>query len=559
MPHTVEMSGSPLNDVRPTGAGHYDFAPPHHGGAALRRYLDMVRRRKWVIALTAVLLPAAAVAASLTLQEPRYEGVAKVALSRANLANQLTGTTDSSFGFGEFDRFLRTQAELARSPAVVSAVVEASGSDTLTVDGFLEDSVVEPQQDADLLRFRVLSAPAASARRLADDYARQYVAYRRTLDTVAVERARRSVQRTLAQLDDQGPGARDSELVSRLREKEEDLATFAALQTSNANIVPSLPKAEQVQPKPVRNGVLGLVLGLGLGVGLALLADALDTRIRSASEVATVLGLPILARLPAPSRQLASGDNLVMQVEPNSPAAESVRILRTSLTLLNYQKPYRIIMVTSAMPGEGKSTTVANLGIALARSGRRVAIIDLDLRRPRLARLFDLDNSRGITSLRPGVEDLGDVATLVPLGTEAESAEETSDTNGGRHADGLLAVVPSGPRHPHPAEFIMSETFVSTLESLVRDVDAVILDCPPLLELSDTLALSDRVDGVLVIARLGAVRRPALWELRNILDRLPTDKLGVALTGAEADRGYGYDSPAYTEAPAGITGTSART
>ena len=155
-------------------------------------------------------------------------------------------------------------------------------------------------------------------------------------------------------------------------------------------LVRSAGRAVQTQPKPLRNGALAAMLGLLLGVGLVFLRDALNTRVRTAAELESHLDLPQLGRVPEPTRRLRAGNGIVMLTDPLSPAAEPYRILATNLDFVNLERNAQTIMFTSATRGEGKSTTVANLAVALARGGRRVILVDLDVRKPSLASFFSL-------------------------------------------------------------------------------------------------------------------------------------------------------------------------
>ena len=154
-----------------------------------------------------------------------------------------------------------------------------------------------------------------------------------------------------------------------------------------------------------------------LGLGLAFLFEALDTRIRSAAEVARRLGLPLLARIPAPRKKLQRADNLVMVAEPSSGSAEAFRVLRTNLEFARLDSDVRSILVTSAVEPEGKSTTAANLAVALARAGRRVVLVDLDLRRPYVDRFFRLFREPGITDVALGEVSLDEALTTIDLAT----------------------------------------------------------------------------------------------------------------------------------------------
>ena len=202
---------------------------------------------------------------------------------------------------------------------------------------------------------------------------------------------------------------------------------MAALQTSNAYLVEPADAADQISPLPVRTGLLALTLSLILGVGLAFLYETLDTRVRSADEIATRLGLPQLARIPAPRRKISKKNGLVTIEEPNSANAEAFRILRTNLDFVDLDRQARMIMVTSAVEGEGKSTTAANLAVTLARSGRRVVLVDLDTRRPFLHEFFGLEREDGLTRVALGYSELDVALKRVALSNDSQQQADGNE------------------------------------------------------------------------------------------------------------------------------------
>ncbi len=160
--------------------------------------------------------------------------------------------------------------------------------------------------------------------------------------------------------------------------------------------------AVKTGPNPQRDVLMGLALGLLLGFGLAFLIEALDTRVRTGDEIAERLGLPLLGRIPEPPKSVRSHDGLVMLDEPGSPRSEVFRVLRTNIEFADLEHQVRTLMVTSAVESEGKSTTVANLAVAMARAGKRVCLVDLDLRRPYVANFFGLVGAAGLTDVALG-------------------------------------------------------------------------------------------------------------------------------------------------------------
>jgi Mrp family chromosome partitioning ATPase len=526
-------------------------------GAALREYLRVVRRRKWIILQAVVLVPAAAVAFSLQ-QQKLYRAGADVLLVQQNLATQLNGITDPTV-YQQADRKAQTQADLARGPQVARHALDGAGLGGRSTQDLLSNSSVAAKQNADLLHFSVTDKDPAIALRLANEYGRAYITYRARLDTAALLKAKRDVDARLKAL------RRGSAAYEALVEKGNTLDTMIALASNPAVLVHPATRAAQVQPRPVRNGILGGALGIVLGLGLAFLWEALDTRVRSADEIRERLHLPLLARLAEPPRKLRSQDRLVMLAEPHSVGAEAFRTLRTNLDFVALNGAPRTIMVTSAIQSEGKSTTVANLAVASARAGKRVVLVDLDVRRPYIDRFFPFGDRPGLTAVALGYAELED-AILSVAATEYDGRKlvkaadgGTNGVNGGNgnghgRVDAVLDVVSAGPIPPDGGDFIGSQPVGEILVRLRDHYDLVLIDAPPLLRVGDGIALSARVDAMIVVARLNILRRPMLNELRRVLETLPAQQLGFVLTGADLDDGYTYGYGGYYRYERGKSG-----
>jgi Mrp family chromosome partitioning ATPase len=500
-----------------------------------------VQRRKWVIVQAAVLVPVVAVLFSMR-QPAVYQACGEVLLSSQNLATSLTGVQDPTV-YIQRDRAAQTQADLARVPEVAKRALRSAKVTDRTPQELLANSSVATKQNADLLTFCVNDQDPAKAADLASAYAAAYTDYRKEVETRPIDAAIREVRSRIDALE-----SHKGALFNTLVDKEQTLRTMEALQGHNANVVREAGGAVQIAPKPFRNGVLGLILGLFLGIGLAFLREALDTRVRSAEEVADRLELPLLARLPEPPRKLRADNRLAMLAEPTGIQAEAFRMLRTNLEFSALGKDVKTVMVTSGVEQEGKSTTIANLAVAIARAGQHVVLVDLDLRRPFIDRFFDLHHTAGLTQVAIGHASLDEALTAVPLSTPESliaslasgRASTTRNGNGnGNGVAGKLEVLASGPIPPDPGEFVGTDRLSQILDELRDRADIVLVDAPPLFHVGDGLVLSGKVDAIVVVTRIDVVRRAMVSELKRLLQTMPALKLGFVVTGAEAEDSYG--------------------
>jgi capsular exopolysaccharide synthesis family protein len=494
---------------------------------ALVSTLRVLRRRRWLLLLVVIVTPLVALCLSL-VRDKEYASTAQVLLARQNLANDLTDTPDASVQPAERDRIIQTQASVARVPQLASRVVRAAGVTGFGSQTLLDHSTVSPRLNTDLLEFTVRDTSAERARRLASEYAREFTIYRRELDTASLARAREDLQARIRRLRREPD--QSSRLISDLVGKEQQLQTLEALQTSNASVIREGDRARQVAPRPLRDTLVALFLGFMGGLALVFLRDLTDTRVRSADEISELLGLPLLARLPAPDERRLGGP-LVMRAAPGSAEAEAFRVLRTSIELQTIGERTKKLMVTSALEREGKSTTFANLAVAFARGNRRVVLVDLDLRRPRVDSLFGLGRSPGVTDVVLGRVELTDA--LRPIDLSAETGRGSSRT-------GSLHVLTCGLMPPDPGEFVGREAIGEILEQLASDFDVVLIDAPPILAIGDARTLSQRAGGIVVVVGLARSRRPALRELARVLASTPVASLGFVVAGAELEEGAGY-------------------
>jgi succinoglycan biosynthesis transport protein ExoP len=273
-------------------------------------------------------------------------------------------------------------------------------------------------------------------------------------------------------------------------------------------VQPAVPPAEPSSIGLAFALVLGLLVGLAAGVTIALARAALDTSVRSASALRSAAGAPNLGTVAHDSK--IPRRPLTMHDDPRSPRAEAFRQLRTNLQFVHVDNPPKVILVTSSMPAEGKTTTVTNLAIALASGGSRVLLVEGDLRRPKLADLLGVERAVGLTSVLVG---------RLPV-------EEVVQPWGG----GLLDVLASGPLPPNPSELLASGQMQSLLERLRREYDVVLIDSPPLLPVADAAAVAPAADGVLLVCRYRQTSRGQVEASAAALRAVSARLLGTVFT-----------------------------
>jgi len=271
--------------------------------------------------------------------------------------------------------------------------------------------------------------------------------------------------------------------------------------------------------------LVSLVLGLVVGLGMALLRSSMDTRIKGEADVSRVLDTPLLGGIAYD--QSAAKKPLLTQTAGHSQRAETFRQLRTNLQFANIGGRANSVLVTSSLPGEGKSTTAANLAITMAESGQTVCLVDADLRRPMVGTYLGLDRSAGLTTALVGQADVDEL--LQPWGEDN------------------LFVLTSGQIPPNPSELLGSDSMRHLIAGLEQAFDAVIIDAPPLLPVTDAAVLSQSVGGVLVVVGAGRLRQQDLEKSFSSLELVGANILGVVMNLLPA-RGpdaysYSYYSP----------------
>lgn len=283
---------------------------------------------------------------------------------------------------------------------------------------------------------------------------------------------------------------------------------------------PDLPTVPTT-PKTSRNVVAGSVLGLLAGAGLVIGRVRLDRTAKDADEVAILAGAPVIGTV---LRDPALAKQHVVVRDSASPSAEDYRQLRTNLQFLNIDEPPKVIMVSSAVPSEGKTTVVVNLALALADAGRRVTIIEADLRRPKVTRYLGMVGGVGLTNILAGTAEVDEVIQC--------------------YGTGDLKVIAAGPTPPNPGELLSSSHMFGLIDKLRGENDFILVDAPPLLPVADSTGLAVVMDGVLLSVRYGSTTKEQLRQAATTLERVGAKTLGVILNivppSAELASAYGY-------------------
>ena len=498
-------------------------------------YLRILARRCWTVVVATLVVGGAAVVASL-LQTPVYAATAEVLLQprrSESLFNPQTGARNDPA------RAVQTEIRVLRSRPVQAAVRRELGP--------VPRVSARPLGETDVIGVTAESTNPRRAARVVNSYARAYIDFRRQQAVDDALAAGKGVQAKIDDLQGQvdelnarvaaaSPADRaavESTVASSRQALISQQAAFkqmlsqlqveAGLETGGAQLVtPADVPRSPVRPQPVRRGALGIAVGFAFGLGLAVLKEYLDDSVTAKEDIERAApGVPTLGVVPAVPRWKNRNRPLTVSVtEPRSSTAEAYRMLRTSIQLLGVDPPIGTLQVTSPAESDGKTTTVANLAVALAHAGHKVLVVDCDLRRPRIHEFFGLGNSVGFVSVLTG-------------GTPFSSAvQDVPGVQG-------LRLLASGPLPPNPAELLSSERTAEILATAENEADVVLIDCPPVLPVTDATVLSSWVDATVLVATAGSTRRRHLRRAHELLSQVDARIIGAVLNGVKADTRYG--------------------
>ncbi|MGH1561480.1 polysaccharide biosynthesis tyrosine autokinase [Mumia sp. DW29H23] len=443
--------------------------------------LLQVLRRRWLLVVGCVAVALAVAGVLVARATPEYTSTTRLFVSTPQ-----ADSTDAYQGGLFSQQRVASYATLITGEAVAQRVGERLDLDTPPSElaAKISASVVP---ETVILEVRATDADAEQAQRIAEAVADEFTSYVQELETSGG--------------DDSAP----------IKATVVDSASLPDTPTS-----PNLP----------RTFGLALILGLLVGIGAALLRETLDTSVRTSNDLDDLTDAPVLGSIPYDSS--ASRSPLVTQIGLLAPRTEAFRVLRTNLQFVDVDADRKVIVVTSAVPEEGKTTTATNLALTLAIAQHRVVLVEGDLRRPRVADYMALPPDVGLTSV------------MIGRSTLVEAVQPTTNK--------FLDVLTSGPVPPNPAELLQSQAMADTLRELRATYDVVLVDAPPLLPITDAAVLASQADGALLVVRAKKATRDQVRRSVERLTSVGARLLGTVLTmtpprsqeGSWSGYGYGY-------------------
>jgi capsular exopolysaccharide synthesis family protein len=515
----------------------------------LRNYINLVRKWLWLVVLCSVIAGAATFFISRQ-QTPIYQSAATVFINQARSATGRADYTDIITS----ERVARTYAAMLQDwPTLNQAAIELGfpgGIGALQAAHDVSVSVT-PVRDTQLVQVIVTSNDPALAANVANvlpdvfmrmNLERQQERFADTrqelqTDLTAAEAELETTEQALNALADTPENRNERDRLTRLAARNqttfnnlskslEDLRLAEAQSTDNITLTtPAQAAAGPIRPRVLFNTLLALIVGALIGLGIAFLIEYLDDTIKTPDHVRDLTGLATLGNVI--HLEGASPDQrMVTHMAPKSLGAEAYRVLRTNLQFSALDKPLSTLVVTSAAPGEGKSTTISNLAAVMAQSDKRVILVDADLRRPSLHKLLKLPNNVGLST------------ALLDKGRDpAVYLQDTDVPN--------LRVMTTGPIPPNPAEMLNSARMHEMIEVLRGEADVVLFDTPPVLAVADTSILASQVDGTLLVVWAGKTRGELLMQAVERLQSLGIQPLGVVLNKLTQRKGGYYYSNYY--------------
>jgi succinoglycan biosynthesis transport protein ExoP len=501
----------------------------------LRQYGSLLRKWLWLMVACSVVAGGLAYAVSRN-SIPIYRASATLMVNQAANPTSVAGYSDILTS----ERLARTYANLLTSWPVLEETAQRLGVDP---KGLERTVTVIPVRDTQLLEITVEGPDPQLIAQIADTLPQVFIERNRDMQLGRVTESRANLEKELsdtetdiartqsalnATLDDTQRTRLETSLAQYRNTYSNLVASYQQVKLAEAQAINNLVVAEpaKIPKNPIRpntraNVLLALVAGAALAIGAAFLAEYLDDTLKTPDDVSRVGGLSTLGAI-ARLKDTGGTRQLVAWLQSRVPESEAYRTLRTNIQFSSVDRPIRTLLVTSSGPGEGKSTTVANLAVVMAQTGQRVVLVDTDLRRPVLHKVFGVPNNTGLTSALLAGDSSALDAHLQPTGVEN------------------LIVLTSGPVPPNPSELLGSHRMARLIEKLTADADLVVFDSPPVLAVTDAVVLGRQLDGVLLVVDAGRTREQALANATAELQKTGANLLGVALNRLDSRHGGHY-------------------
>ncbi|MCB0862214.1 MAG: polysaccharide biosynthesis tyrosine autokinase [Solirubrobacterales bacterium] len=487
--------------------------------------LGVLRRRAKLILICTVAAGLAALAFSL-IQEPKYEATSSLLFRQPQFGVNIFGEELQTTGTVDQERQAATNLDLVNQGRVRETTAKAMGDD---FDAAKVESEIEAgtSGDSDVITITATDPDPETAKKLANAYAASVVAYRAFTDRQQILRYKARIDRAIDSARSAGEDPGDLETGSK------QLGILASVQTGNVEMVQAATvPTSQSSPKTGRNTVFGLIAGLIIGLLAAFAAERFDRRLRNPDDIETAFGLPVLGVVPE-TEDIAASNRGEPGMHLPFAAAESFRMVRASLRYFSVDHEVKVVMVTSEVPEEGKSTVAWNLANVAALSGSAL-LIETDLRRPSLSRQHGISPSPGLAEYLTNQVDL-----------EAITQKKSVLGKDGKGSNSNLDVIAAGTPPPNPSELLESKSMAVFLESVRSKYDLVVIDTAPVGVVSDSLALGRLSDGVLIVSRIDKSTRDSATRLKRRFQRSEVPILGVIANGLKPTRFGGYGSYGY--------------
>ena len=487
--------------------------------AALRRSLPLI--------LALVVLGAVAMNLFTQLRGPQYQADARVLLTTSEVTALLTGTQPV---FLDPDQVQNTAVALAASPVLYERVARQTDGRLGTAEELQEATSVNGDEE-NVVAFSTTTSDEGRSRQIVNAVSTEYLRWR---SEIAGEQVQRAVAALRQRVEGEPAGSARQELEDRLSE----LEVLASVPSPNAVLVERATGATKTSPAPLRDTLLGAMIGLMLALLLVGIREALDTKIRSEEDIEELLDTPVLATvqsLPRRTRMVMFGRNEELY-------GDSYGLLAANLVQGDAAGRHRVIAVTSAIANEGKTTTAANLAVAMARRGANVVLADFDVRKPSVSEVFRIPPSApGVAQLIAGQAEVRDVLWDVSLNGLAPEVAIIGRNGDTPDSGGSLRVVPAGTQL-RSGSVAQSPEVPAVLEDLrvQGGADILMLDTPPALVTVEMAELSRRVDAVILVVRQGRVSRRSLRALARQTKGWKTKITGAVLTDAPQEERHSY-------------------